>query len=205
MNRLESILLDVQKLLDTKFGAIEANVAEVNQVEAVIPTNIAEVEPMITNDTKTVISPIAMAPSRFKGVQPVAAAAPLMTPQDLPSAAEVKERSGITDPLMDPDVDAGLDQLLSEWALFKKSGIFGTGTKGRQHPLFIKMATLQVPLILSGRFEGATTEIRQSVTDYMNGWRYEQGIIHENEETFEHYLRRVIRHIIDLQTRRRAS
>ncbi len=33
----------------------------------------------------------------------------------------------------------------------------------------------------------------------MNGWRYEQGIIYDQGETFEHYLRRVIRHILDLQ------
>jgi hypothetical protein len=39
----------------------------------------------------------------------------------------------------------------------------------------------------------------------MNGWRYEQGIIYEQDETFEHYLRRVIRHIIDSQTRRRGA
>ncbi len=62
-----------------------------------------------------------------------------------------------------------------------------------------------MPLILSGRFEGSTAEIRQSITDYMNGWRYEQGIIYEQEETLEHYLRRVIRHIIDSQTRRRTA
>jgi hypothetical protein len=159
----------------------------------------------LSTESKTIISPIELQAARVKGMVAVGDVPPLRTPQDLPTAAEVKARSGITDPLMDPDVDAGLDQLLSEWALFKKSGIFGTGPKGRQHPLFIKMATLQVPLILSGRFEGATTEIRQSVTDYMNGWRYEQGILHENEETFEHYLRRVIRHIIDLQMKRRAS
>jgi hypothetical protein len=79
--------------------------------------------------------------------------------------------------------------------------VFGTGPKGRQHPLFLTLAPLQMPLILGGRFEGATTEIRQSITDYMNGWRYEQGIIYDAEETFEHYLRRVIRHIIDVHTK----
>ena len=42
-------------------------------------------------------------------------------------------------------------------------------------------------------------EIKQSVTDYMNGWRYEQGLTYQQGETFEHYLRRVIRHILDLQ------
>ena len=69
--------------------------------------------------------------------------------------------------------------------------------------LFLKkISNLQIPLLLAGRFEGANQEIRQSITDYMNGWRYEQGIIYEQGETFEVYLRRVIRHIIDLQKRR---
>jgi hypothetical protein len=32
----------------------------------------------------------------------------------------------------------------------------------------------------------------------MNGWRYEQGIVYSQGENFDHYLRRVIRHILDL-------
>lgn len=110
-----------------------------------------------------------------------------------------------TDPLFSPDVDKGLDQLLSEWSLFKKSGLFGSGPKGREHPLFKKIAGLQIPLLLAGRFEGATQEIKQSITDYMNGWRYEQGIIYMQGETFERYLRRVIKHILDLQKKASRS
>jgi hypothetical protein len=111
----------------------------------------------------------------------------------------LKESAVAGDPLFTPEVDDGLQQLLLEWPIFKKSGIFGTGPKGREHPLFKKVSPLQIPLLLAGRFEGATQEIKQSITDYMNGWRYEQGIIYQQNETFEHYLRRVIRHILDLQ------
>lgn len=118
---------------------------------------------------------------------------------DLPTASSLETSSVAGDPLFTKEVDEGLQQLLIEWSLFKKSGLFGTGPKGREHPLFVKIAALQIPLLLSGRFEGATQEIKQSITDYMNGWRYEQGIIYEHGETFEHYLRRVIRHILDLQ------
>lgn len=122
----------------------------------------------------------------------------ILTPQDLPEASAVS--TGVSgDPLSTKEVDDGLNQLLSDWTLFKKSGLFGTGPKGREHPLFKKIAGLQVPLLLAGRFDGATQEIRQSITDYMNGWRYEQGIIYQPGETFEKYLRRVIKHIIDLQ------
>jgi hypothetical protein len=114
-------------------------------------------------------------------------------------AAPMPTTTASGDPLFSAEVDDGLQQLLVEWSIFKKSGLFGTGPKGREHPLFKKMAPLQIPLLLAGRFEGATQEIKQSVTDYMNGWRYEQGIIYQQNEAFEHYLRRVIRHILDLQ------
>jgi len=125
----------------------------------------------------------------------------LRKPTDLADPASVDTSSVSGDTLYTKEVDEGLEQLLSEWQIFRKSGLFGTGPKGRAHPLFIKVASLQIPLLLAGRFEGATQEIKQSITDYMNGWRYEQGIIYEQGENFEHYLRRVIRHILDLQNR----
>ncbi|MCA9367373.1 hypothetical protein KC887_03890 [Candidatus Kaiserbacteria bacterium] len=122
----------------------------------------------------------------------------LQTPDVLPDPSSLETSSVAGDPMYTAEVDQGLDQLLAEWPIFKKSGLFGTGPKGRQHPLYLKIKDLQIPLLLSGRFEGATQEIKQSITDYMNGWRYEQGIIYREGENFEQYLRRVIRHIIDL-------
>src|SRR3989338_4290177 len=134
-------------------------------------------------------------------IQSVATDTKLMTPADLP-APESVATSVTGDPLMTREIDDGLQQLLSDWTLFKKSGLFGTGPHGREHPLFKKIAGLPIPLLLAGRFEGSTQEIKQSITDYMNGWRYEQGIIYEQGEPFEHYLRRVIKQILDLQKKR---
>ncbi len=140
--------------------------------------------------------------TKFEGKIPTLAEERKMpTFNDVPSVLPTNANE-ITNPLYTSEIDAGLDQLLSDWSLFKKSGLFGSGPKGREHPLFKKISGLQIPLLLAGRFEGANQEIRQSITDYMNGWRYEQGIIYEQGETFETYLRRVIRHIIDLQKRR---
>ena len=102
-------------------------------------------------------------------------------------------------------VTAGLGQLLSEWSLFKSSGIFGTGPSGKDHVLYLKLAPLTMSAVIAGRFDGVTNAIKQSIADYMNGWRYEQGIVYEKDETFEHYLRRVIRHIIDLQNKKRGA
>lgn len=139
-------------------------------------------------------------------VAPITPVPSLADKQDKPSVQPVEtEKPASNDPLFTPEIDNGLDQLLSEWSIFKKSGLFGTGPKGKEHPLFKKIAGLQIPLLLAGRFEGATQEIKQSITDYMNGWRYEQGIVYNQGETFEKYLRRVIKHILDLQKKKLRS
>jgi len=170
------------------------------------PVQPTPVQPPKSESTAVPISTPTPAPSVAPVPQPTtspvrsinASATPLKSIDDLPTAASLKT-SATGDPLMTTEVTNGLNQLLSDWMLFKKSGLFGTGPKGIEHPLYAKIKDLQIPLLLAGRFEGATQEIKQSVTDYMNGWRYEQGIIYEQGETFDHYLRRVIRHILDLQ------
>jgi len=108
-----------------------------------------------------------------------------------------KEHHG--DPLYANEISAGLQQLLSEWKLFKGSGIFGTGPSGYEHPLYKQLSAMPMAAVIAGRFEGATPEIKQSIADYMNGWRYEQGVVHEMNETFEHYLRRVVKEILEKQ------
>lgn len=164
-----------------------------------------------TPQSSTRAAPVSERPARpseptsFRAVPLSQDGGRLLTPQDLPDASSLETSSVTGDPLFTDQVDNGLDQLLSEWSIFKKSGLFGTGPKGREHPLFAALAPLTIPLILAGRYDGASPETRQSITDYMNGWRYEQGIVHEPEETFEHYLRRVIKHILDLQNRRRQA
>jgi hypothetical protein len=110
---------------------------------------------------------------------------------------EEEKKIAAMDPLYTPAITSGLDQLLSEWGLFKNSGIFGTGPSGKDHALYQKLAPLTMATVIAGRFDGATPHIKQSITDYMNGWRYEEGIVHELGENFEHYLRRVIKHILE--------
>ncbi len=148
-------------------------------------------------------SPISQSPVAVSAM-PVSQMVPPVTSPNLDKTALYEDKP-IEDDLLAPEVDQGLEQLLSDWTLFKKSGLFGSGPKGREHPLFKKLAPLPMPLILAGRFEGASQDIKQSITDYMNGWRYEQGIIYEQSETFEHFLRRIIRHILNLQKRQRKA
>ncbi len=127
----------------------------------------------------------------------------LMEARQAAEAASEEARAAkvANNPLMADDVNSGLGQLLAEWKLFKSSGIFGTGPSGVDHPLYKKISQLTMAALLAGRFEGSTPEIKRSIADYMNGWRYEEGIVHEQGETFETYLRRVIRHILDNQTK----
>jgi len=170
-------------------------IAPISSVSAVTPLHApnAVIDPAAV--TASVVPPPAPAVRIPSPVSPVASAPALKSINDLPSPHQT-DKTG-TNPLHSEAVTAGLDQLLSEWVLFKKSGMFGTGPKGRQHPLFIQLANLPIPQILAGKFEGANPTIRQSITDYMNGWRYEQGIVYEKDETFELYLRRVIHHILE--------
>jgi hypothetical protein len=113
------------------------------------------------------------------------------------TAEQRAAEQALHNPLMADKVTSGLKQLLSEWKLFKSSGIFGTGPGGIEHPLYQELAHLSMAAVIAGRYESATADIKQSITDYMNGWRYEEGIVHEHGETFEHYLRRVVLHILD--------
>ncbi|MBY0538044.1 hypothetical protein K2P47_01445 [Patescibacteria group bacterium] len=189
--------------------AAHAPVDMVSSVGATVtPPDVVMVNRMSTppaEPLRPVVSPVAQV-YQPEVTPSVGEVQPLRAITELPTADEVSAVEAMSsNPLYTKDIDAGLDQLLSEWAIFKKSGLFGTGPKGREHPLYIKISPMQVPLILSGRFEGSTQEIKQSITDYMNGWRYEQGIVYEPNETFDQYLRRVIRHILDLQKTKRRS
>jgi hypothetical protein len=97
------------------------------------------------------------------------------------------------------EVTLALEHLLDDWGLFKRSGILGLGPGGIKHPLYQKMAQVSMFFVTSGRFEGATPDVRQSILDYVNAWRHEQGITYSPSETFEHYLRRVIARILKRQ------
>jgi hypothetical protein len=102
----------------------------------------------------------------------------------------------VKDDLHAPEVDAGLDQLLHEWSIFRGSGLFGTGPGGRAHPLYKKIAPLPMEMIIAGTWENANKEAVLSIRDYANGWRHEQGVAYVPTESFEIYLRRVVKRIL---------
>jgi hypothetical protein len=228
MNRLETAYVAVDKVVADR--SIKIPTVEKKTEKVVVKNEINEPKLSVNNESKPVANnelkipamrvmasdvPVSSPYTKNVKLNPVSNTnlAPIPTKitslaeerkmpsfADLPTTIPNKEHEG--NPLFTAEIDAGLDQLLSDWSLFKKSGLFGSGPKGREHPLFKKIAGLQIPMLLAGRFDDASQEIKQSITDYMNGWRYEQGIVYEPGETFENYLRRVIRHIIDLQKNR---
>ena len=105
----------------------------------------------------------------------------------------------------DPLVLAGLERLLSEWGLFKSSGIFGKKPAGIKHPLYQTLKDLPMSIVLSGRFEGATSAVRQNLSDHIKGWHYEQDISYRPEETFVIYLKRIVSKIISQQKAKPSS
>lgn len=94
--------------------------------------------------------------------------------------------------LMDPEVTKGLEQLLSEWEIFKSSGFLGFGAGGIEHPIYKKLAGLPMVEVVSGRWEDADPQIIDNIKEYLDGWKRELGIEVHLEESFETYLRRAI-------------
>ena len=152
--------------------------------------------------------PQADAPGQGESV--VKEKSPTPPPPPAPATAKVKPASspvtppktdgtpmvGMNSELMTPEITSGLEQLLSEWKIFKGSGLFGMGPGGIDHPLYVKMKEESMLAITNGTFDGATPEVQQSIADYINGWRYEQSIVPQHSESFEHFLRRVVRKVL---------
>ncbi|MCA9363784.1 hypothetical protein KC727_01015 [Candidatus Kaiserbacteria bacterium] len=117
-----------------------------------------------------------------------------------PSQDAVNRSLSAEDEFHSPQVTEALHQLLNEWSLFKRSGFLGTGPAGAEHKLYQKLAPLPMASVLGGRFEKSEPELLRTLKDYVNAWRYEQGVTYRQEETFEHYLRRVVARILKRQS-----
>lgn len=94
--------------------------------------------------------------------------------------------------LSSPQIIEGLRQLLDEWSIFRSSGIFGTGPSGMEHPLYEQLSQLSMGEVMAGRWEGSNREVTKSIKEYTHAWRHEQGVAYNIQETFEHFLKRVI-------------
>ena len=103
--------------------------------------------------------------------------------------------------LFTPEITEALDTLLHEWSIFSSSGIFGTGPGGPEHPLYQKISPLSMGEVIAGRWEGSTPKIQKIIKEYIDAWRHEQGIAYTINETFEHYLRRVVQKILKRQNK----
>jgi len=102
--------------------------------------------------------------------------------------------------LMSADVSNGLRQLLQQWKIFSSRSLFGKGVQGVEHPLYQTLKDTSMSLVMFGRYEGSTPEIERDLRNHINGWKFEQGVMYDMTETFEHYLRRVVKTILDKQS-----
>jgi hypothetical protein len=91
-----------------------------------------------------------------------------------------------------PETTALLNNLLQKWSIFSGSGLFGIGPEGIEHPLYLKLAPLSMGEVVAGRWDNADPKILRVIKQYVDAWRHEQSITYTVNETFEHYLRRVV-------------
>lgn len=209
--RRESVPPTPIKATETKNSTLLTNLIQKDKSVAGTVSKLQSVSPITTPiskpeqhkvPVKTAEAPDRISPRSDAKLSPVSTITALpeqietLRKKSLDQEAEAKKP--ISD-LNSEKVTAGLKQLLSEWKLFRGSGWFGTGPTGMDHPLYKQLAGLSMAAVVAGRFEGATPEVKQTLADYMNGWHYEQGITHEMGESFDHYLRRVILHILGKQ------
>lgn len=101
--------------------------------------------------------------------------------------------------LSSPEISASLNGLLHEWPLFSGSGFLGIGPGGIEHPLYQRLSKLSMGEVLAGRWEKADAKVIRTIKEYVDAWRHEQGIAYTINETFEHYLRRVVNRILKRQ------
>ncbi|QQR65096.1 hypothetical protein IPH92_00750 [Candidatus Kaiserbacteria bacterium] len=97
--------------------------------------------------------------------------------------------------LFSSQITKTLDKMLHDWNVFAGSGFFGIGPGGIEHPLFKRLGVLSMGEVLAGRFDEADPKIVKAIKQYVDAWHHEQGIIFTQNETFEHYLRRVVQKI----------
>jgi hypothetical protein len=102
--------------------------------------------------------------------------------------------------LSSPQITTMLNKLLHDWNIFSGSGIFGMGPGGADHPLYRTLAPLSMGEVVAGRFDGADPKNIKILNQYIDAWRNEQGITYTINETFEHYLRRVVQRILKRQS-----
>lgn len=98
-----------------------------------------------------------------------------------------------------PEITTALNSLLEKWSVFSGSGIFGMGPGGLEHPLYQKLSNLTMGEVMAGRWDEATPKTLKIIKQYIDAWRHEQGITYTDNETFDHYLRRVVQRILKRQ------
>lgn len=140
--------------------------------------------------------------------------APQAVPQErvVEAANDAAAEQQPNEALYRPEVTQGLEQLLSEWGIFKrKEGmlgrLLGIGSVGIEHGLYQQIASMPVLDVLAGGKKGVSVPAYavKDIRAYVAGWKEDYGIEPAAGETFELYLRRMIDHILSEETSSRSS
>ncbi len=101
--------------------------------------------------------------------------------------------SSEVDPLHTREVDAGLTDLLTRW--LGTTGFLGFGDSGMKHPEWIIMKTLMVDDVLvddGTRPAGLRPDTYKNLGENIRAWRSAYGLMVEDRELVEHFIRRVV-------------
>lgn len=192
LNALEHTLEDVQK--HPHVSDVPETVPQTSGAHEVQTKEVAEVQPEVApaaHEEPVVHHAEKSAPDKKPADAEGAADAPLHTLQ--PTFMVVKKDREIE--YQAEAVSDGLRSLLMSWDIFR-GGLLSGKARGIEHPLYREIREKSMSDVLAGKFTGAKTHVVISVNDYVNAWRFEQGIEYSPAETFEHYLRRVIHRIL---------
>ncbi len=165
---------------------------EVRKVEAV-PVK-SEAVPMAVPEPVVKSVPVSVPEVKTPTAEP-----PLFKASETPIIPTRPETSNQSE-LFTPEITTSLHQLLHDWSIFAGSGLFGIGPAGADHPLYKTIAPLSMGEVVGGRWEKADQKIVKTIKQYVDAWRHEQGIAYAINETFEHYLRRVVQRILKRQS-----
>jgi hypothetical protein len=188
----------------TPFVPLAQTLSEIEKKSETSPeplqeTVITEEEPLVSETMHDRVSPVQKEMINPAGKHAIRSTGILID--------DVQKRHGVNpvevtenrSELSSPEITQALHQLLHDWSIFSGSGLFGIGPGGYEHPLYLKLASLSMGEVLAGRWEGSNPKITKVIKEYVDAWRHEQGISYTTNETFEHYLRRVIQRILKRQ------
>ncbi len=181
-------------LLTSEVDEIPETVDVTREVEISVPKE--KVVPQTQSLKNDIVEPPAYTPNKHTSKSVGTTDAETLMRDSGINSAEIAVKQS---ELASSQITDALHQLLHEWSIFGGSGLFGIGPGGSEHPLYRSLAPLSMGEVIAGRWEKADPKVTKIIKQYVDAWRHEQGVAYTINETFEHYLRRVVQRILKRQ------